>query len=289
MRILTRYILREISSQSLLGLLIFSFVIYIKHLGYVLELVVRHDLPLLKILSLFALPLPAILVLTIPMAVLVGTLIGLSRMAADGEVIAARASGIGLAQFVFPVMLYALLGWGLTAWMSLSLAPRAARELVHLQASLKASQIPYEIRPKVFVEQFPNKLLYLQDVTGARSRWRGVFIADNTQRDAPRVTLAESGILTNNSRSQAPSQTLTLHLEHGVTHETDPEHPEQYSVASFAETDIPIPFGQSGASGPERLAPSLLPLGTLVELTRDPGQRQAALVELNYRLALPVA
>ncbi len=59
MRILTRYILREISSQSLLGLLIFSFVIYIKHLGYVLELVVRHDLPLLKILSLFALPLPA--------------------------------------------------------------------------------------------------------------------------------------------------------------------------------------------------------------------------------------
>ena len=289
MRILTRYILREISSQSLLGLLIFSFVIYIKHLGYVLELVVRHDLPLLKILSLFALPLPAILVLTIPMAVLVGTLIGLSRMAADGEVIAVRASGIGLAQFVFPVMLYALLGWGLTGWMSLSLAPRAARDLVHMQASLKASHIPYELRPKVFVEQFPNKLLYLQDVTGARSRWRGVFIADNTQRDAPQVTLAASGTLTNNSRSQAPSQTLTLHLEHGATHETDPEHPEQYSVASFTETDIPIPLDQSGASGPERLAPSLMPLGALVELTRDPGQRRAALVELNYRLALPVA
>src|SRR5437667_1071071 len=289
MRILTRYILREIASHSLLGLLIFSFVIYIKHLGYVLELVVRHDLPLLKILSVFALPLPAILVLTIPMAVLVGTLIGLSRMAADGEVIAVRASGIGLAQFVLPVMLYALLGWGLAGWMSLSLAPAAGRELVHMQASLKASQIPYEIRPKVFVEQFPNKLLYLQDVTGAHSRWRGVFIADNTQRDAPQVTLAASGTLTNNSRSRAPSQSLTLHLERGATHETDPEHPEQYSVASFTETDIPIPFDQSSATGPERLTPSLMPLGALVELTRDPGQRRAALVELNYRLALPMA
>ncbi|PYV21995.1 MAG: LPS export ABC transporter permease LptF [Acidobacteria bacterium] len=289
MRILTRYILREIASHSLLGLLIFSFVIYIKHLGYVLELVVRHDLLLLKILSVFALPLPAILVLTIPMALLVGTLIGLSRMAADGEVIAVRASGIGLAQFVLPVMLYALLGWGLAGWMSLSLAPAAGRELVHMQASLKASQIPYEIRPKVFVEQFPNKLLYLQDVTGAHSRWRGVFIADNTQRDAPQVTLAASGILTNNSRSRAPSQSLTLHLERGATHETDPEHPEQYSVASFTETDIPIPFDQSSATGPERLTPSLMPLGALVELTRDPGQRRAALVELNYRLALPMA
>src|SRR5437016_9205679 len=145
MRILTRYILREISSQSLLRLLIFSFVIYIKHLGYVLELVVRHDLPLLKILSLFALPLPAILVLTIPMAVLVGTLIGLSRMAADGEVIAVRASGIGMAQFVRPVMIFAVLGWVATSWMSLQMAPRATRKLQQMEAGLKSSQLPYYI------------------------------------------------------------------------------------------------------------------------------------------------
>ncbi|HKS97587.1 MAG TPA: LptF/LptG family permease, partial [Terriglobia bacterium] len=82
MRILTRYILREVFTHSLLGLLIFTFVIYMRHLGYVLGLVVRHGLPLWKTLTLFLLPIPGILVLTIPMAVLVGTLIGLSRMAA---------------------------------------------------------------------------------------------------------------------------------------------------------------------------------------------------------------
>ena len=118
MRILTRYILKEISSHSLLGLLVFTFAIFIPRLGHLLELVVRHSLPLSQMLTLFMLPIPSILVLTVPMAVLVGTLIGLSRMAADGEVIAARASGIGLAQFVRPVLLFAFGGWALTLWMS---------------------------------------------------------------------------------------------------------------------------------------------------------------------------
>ena len=110
-------------------------------------------------LTLFFLPLPGILVLTIPMSVLVGVLIGLSRMAADGEVIAVRASGIGLAQFVRPVITFALLGWAVTSWMSLHLAPRAAGQLHQMEVELKTSQAPYEIRPRIFIEQFPNLLL----------------------------------------------------------------------------------------------------------------------------------
>ncbi len=285
MRILTRYVLREVFAHSMLGLMIFTFVIYIRHLGYVLELIVRHRLPAWKTLSLFLLPIPGILVLTIPMAVLVGTLIGLSRMAADGEVIAARASGIGSAQLVLPVMLYAVIGWGLTGWMSLYLAPQAARELLHTEAQLKASQIPYEVQPRVFIEQFPNLLVYLEDVTGPRSEWHGVFIADSTRRDLPKVTLAESGVLVNNRRGQG----WTLHLERGAEHQIDPQHPEQYSVTSFTNTDIPIPIESAGASGGERLTLPLMPLGVLLAVAANPGQRRAALVELNYRFALPVA
>src|SRR6266404_2820964 len=117
MRILTRYIFKEIFSHSLLGLLIFTFVIFIPHMSHLLELLVRHDLSFPDISTLFLLPIPGIVVLTIPMAVLVGTLIGLSRMAADGEVIAARALGIGLAQIIRPVMAFALFGWAASSWM----------------------------------------------------------------------------------------------------------------------------------------------------------------------------
>ena len=117
MRIFTRYILKEVFSHSLLGLLVFTFVIFIPHISRLLEMVVRHDLPPGNILTLFLLPMPGIIVLTIPMAVLVGILIGLGRMAADGEVVAARAAGVGLSQFLRPVMIFAVLGWATASWI----------------------------------------------------------------------------------------------------------------------------------------------------------------------------
>ncbi len=285
MRILTRYILKEISSHSVLGLVVLTFVIFIRHLGHLLEMVVRHSLPLSDMVTLFMLPVPSILVLTVPMAVLVGTLIGLSRMAADGEVIAARATGIGISQFVRPVLLFAFAGWALTLSMSLFLSPLAGRKLNRMEAGLKASQVPYEIQPRVFIEQFRNLLLYLEDVTGSRSRWRGVFIADTTQHDHVKVTLAESGVLVN----EAANDRLVIHLAHGMTHEIDPQNPLQYSVVSFTDTDIPVPLEQGSASGAESQDPRLLSLRRLVQQTASPRERQAALVEIHYRFAIPVA
>ncbi len=285
MRILTRYILKEISSHALLGLLVFTFVIFVRHVGHLLELVVRHSLPAKSIVELFLLPIPGILVLTIPMSVLVGTLIGLSRMSADGEVIAVRASGIGLGQFVRPVMVFALAGWGIAMWMSLFLAPQSLRKLHRMEQAITTSEVPYEIQPRVFLEQFPNLLLYLQDITGSRSRWRNVFIADTAQRGAPKVTLAESGMLVNDPDSHR----LTLHLERGTTHEIDPEHPERYSIASFTDTDIPIPPARNGGVVSDWRIPPALSLTDLLAARLDPGKRQAARVELHYRFALPIA
>jgi LPS export ABC transporter permease LptF/LPS export ABC transporter permease LptG len=285
MRILTRYILKETFSHSLLGLLVFTFVIFIRQLGNLLELVVRHNVPMNDTATLFLLPIPSILMMTIPLAVMVGTLIGLSRMAADGEVVAARATGIGVSAFIRPVMILALTGWAVTLWMALVIAPQAARKMDRMETGLKASQVPYEIQPRVFIEQFPNRLLYLEDVTGSRSTWRGVFIADMTQHNEVKVTLAESGVLVNEpARSR-----FVLHLEHGTTHDYDSEQPNQYSIASFTNTEIPILVDQGGA-GSERSTPPYLSLKQLWHNVRQPSsEHQPALVELNYRLALPVA
>jgi LPS export ABC transporter permease LptF/LPS export ABC transporter permease LptG len=288
MRILTRYILREISSHFLLGLLVFTFVIFVRQLGSLLELVVRHNVPLRDVATLFLLPVPSILMLTVPMAALVGTLIGLSRMSADGEIIAARAAGVGVSAFVRPVMILAVTGWALALGMALVLAPAAARKMDRMENGLKASQVPYEIQPRVFIEQFPNRLLYLEDVTGARSHWHGVFIADISQQNQIKVTLAERGGLVN----EPDRSRFVLHLEDGTTHDFDPSQPDQYSIAAFTNTEIPILVDQSGSGAWERSTPPYLTATQLwqkVHGTAPSKDRAAALVELNYRLALPAA
>jgi LPS export ABC transporter permease LptF/LPS export ABC transporter permease LptG len=285
MRILTRYILKEIFAHSLLGLLVFTFVIFVRHVGRLMELAVRNNLPATNVLTLFLLPVPSILVLTIPMAVLVGILIGLSRMSADGEVIAARAVGIGTRHFVRPVMVVAVAACAVATYMSLVLAPQSARQLHRLEREIGAGAVTREIQPRIFVEQFPNLLLYIQDVTDAESEWHGVFIADSSDKRSPKVTLAERGRVV----IDRPNQRITFHLERGSTHEIDPDRPEQYSVAQFMETAIPIPIPQRDAGRDEWQAPMALSLSDLRAPTSDPARRLALQVELQYRFALPVA
>jgi len=283
MRILTRYIFKEVFSHSLLGLLVFTFVLYVKPLSHILELVARRNFHASQVAFLFLLPLPSILVITIPMSVLLGTLIGLSRMAADSETIAIRATGIGRSQFVLPVMIFALCGWAMTSGMSLFLAPAAVRTLERSEAALAATQANYDIQPRVFIEQFPHLLLYLNDIASSSGQWRGVFIVDNSKSNEVKVTLAETGHLVNEDESGR----VLLHLDSGATHEFDPHHPQQYSVIAFQNTDIPVV--EPGTSAPQPLTPSMLSPLTLLSDLRASGGNRSAMIELNYRLALPVA
>src|SRR5438309_10433222 len=96
MRILTRYILREVTAHALIGVSIFTFIIYTKELGQILELIVRNSAPLPSAIESFLLIIPEALTITIPAGVLIGILIGLSRLAADSEITAMKASGIGV-------------------------------------------------------------------------------------------------------------------------------------------------------------------------------------------------
>ncbi len=111
MRILTRYILKEIASHALLGVVLFTFIIFMRDLGRLLELIVRNSAPLPSVAEIFLFTLPATFIITLPMGVLVGILVGLSRLAADSEVTAIRASGMGVGMFVRSVAIFAIGAW----------------------------------------------------------------------------------------------------------------------------------------------------------------------------------
>src|ERR1700742_2937815 len=137
MRILTRYILREVTSHALLGGALFTFIIFTRDLGKILEFVVRDSASYSDVARIILYTLPPALTVTIPMAVLVGILLGLSRLAADSEITAMRASGIGVWSFVRIVGLVALAAWGVSLLNTLYLAPKSAATMIGLSDSLK--------------------------------------------------------------------------------------------------------------------------------------------------------
>lgn len=289
MRILTRYILGEVLASALIGIAIFTFVLFTRDLGRILELVVRNSAPLSSALQVLLYTLPVAFTYTIPMGVLVGILIGLSRLAADSEITAMRATGMGIWNFVRILSLFVAGAWGLALLNSLWLAPAAQASLTALQDRLKTSQASFEVQPRVFYEGFPKAVLYVQDVVNAQRTavWKGVFLADLSNPSSPRITLAREGLLI----SESPTS-LRLHLSSGSTHEINPKSVEDYQISTFQETDIPIelPSAEAGASkGQPPLGATPTKALWQQSRTNTAINSRTSGIEFHRRLALPSA
>ena len=180
LRLLGRYIFREIFASAMLGTLLATFVIFLQSVDKLFDVLVRGA-SAKTVLTLFALAVPPLLPLTIPFGMLVGILIGLGRMASDGEIIAMRAAGVSSRKVIAPVLLFATMATGLAAFASLRLTPLSYRESNRIINELIATRLSAEIQPRVFTEDFPNTILYVGDVrTGDPVLWRNVFMADVT-------------------------------------------------------------------------------------------------------------
>ena len=289
MRILTRYILREVLSHAVIGIALFTFVIFMRDVSRILELVVRNSAPIPSVAEIFFLTLPTAFTVTIPMGVLVGILIGLSRMASDSEITVMRASGIGSSYLVRAISIFAIVAWLLALFNSVYVAPRSAAALTNLQNSLKNAQVSFEVQPRVFYEDFKNYVLYIQDSQPSEETalWKNVFLADISTPAAPKITVAQSAIVTNQDKD-----TLRLHLMAGSEQETIPQEAEQYTVTSFDQTDIPIQLPPAdNAINPEVVPAAEIRTSELLQRARtaDPFRSRWYWIEFHRRIALASA
>jgi len=283
MRILDRYIVRELSRHAFLGLVVFTFVFLVPRLVRLMEIYVRHVGSGAQILKLFLCIFPGVFVFTLPMATLIGVLLGLGRMSADSEIIALTSLGIGRRRILFPVGMLALAGGLLTLTMTAWVGPAALRTLHAAEAELASSQISFQVQPRVFDERFPKKVLYVNDVSASGTQWHGVFVAETGGESGSRLTLADSAIVI----AEPKQGKLELHLQGGTIHEFSREDPNRYSVTSFGQSDWPIEVSGLGSAQPRQRG---IPEQSMKELVaqRGAGSREAS-VELHSRLAFPMA
>src|SRR5271165_5808863 len=208
MRILSRAIFREIIGSAALGTVLFTFVLFLHNLDRLFALLVRSSATPLVVAKLFIFAIPSTIPFSLPLGVLVGVLIALSRMSADGEVIAMRAAGVPSVTVSRPVMLFSFLGLIATALATLWITPLTLKLTSDMAKDLAAAQLTTEIQPRIFEEQFPNTVLYVDEVvTGMQVVWHRVLIADVTtpedleaqhkdRGEGPKITVAAEAIAT---------------------------------------------------------------------------------------------
>ena len=204
MGLLFRAIFREVSKSAIFGAVLFTFVLFLQRVGKLFEILVRSSAPPATVAHLFVLAIPFTLSFTMPLGVLVGVLIALSRMSSDGEIIALRAAGVPSRKVIPPVLVFATIAMLITATASLWLTPYSTWRTYKVLNQLVAAELTSEVQPQVFDEGFPNRVLYISDVIpGAISRWRNVFIADTTPVDEQKKT--------DHDRGGGPTVTVAAH------------------------------------------------------------------------------
>jgi LPS export ABC transporter permease LptF/LPS export ABC transporter permease LptG len=283
MRIIDRYIFREVLSHALLGLGIFTFVIFVPQLVQIMNVVARHSGDSRQIALLFLSAFPRVLTFSVPIGVLVGVLIGLGRMSADSELIAMNAAGMGLKRILVPVGALAMLAAGITLCMTVWLGPLSIRTLRSLEERLRSMQASFEVQPRIFNEQFPHLVLYVQDIPAAAMNWHGVFLAESDGGDVSRLTLAEEAIVVAD-RNQGK---LQLYLHNGSVHQSQTQGPEHYGLSAFGERDLAVAVGGNGAAQAPGVLNSERPLGQLLA-DRGPKARESR-AEFHRRFAFPAA
>jgi LPS export ABC transporter permease LptF/LPS export ABC transporter permease LptG len=284
MRLLDRYIGREVAAHAVLGLAIFTFVFFVPQLVRLMELVVRHSGGIGMVMLLFLCTLPPVLIFTIPMAVLVGVLIGLGRLSSDSEIVALHASGISLRRLLVPIGFVAAISAAAALTITFWVSPASLRTLRRLEVRILASQASFAVQPRVFDERFPHFVLYVQDASAAATQWQGVFLASTGGPNGASVTVAKDAQVV----SEDEGDRVELHLGPGSTHQYDPRYPERYNVTTFGENDLAVDISGSVASSRSSgLTVSEKPVSALLA-DKGPDWRDAR-VEFNNRIAFPIA
>jgi LPS export ABC transporter permease LptG/LPS export ABC transporter permease LptF len=239
LRILDRYVIREVVAPFLMALALFTFILLVDPLMREAQRLIEKGVGAVTILRILATLMPSALGVTIPVSVLVGLLIGLGRLSADREAVALQACGVSLTRLLRPVAVCALAACAVTAYVMIWAMPAGNRHYQSILADIVAARIETEIKPRVFFEDFPNLTFYARDVLSAGAGWRDVFVADRRNADRPQFLVAARGRLIIDQKARR----VDLTLWDGSSHRADLADPSKYEVQRFATQTIALDPG----------------------------------------------
>lgn len=288
-RTLTAYIISEVLPPFLLGLAAFTLMLLVARILRLVELVVTRGVPFLQIGKLFALILPTFLEMTVPMALLLGIFLGLGRLSGDHELLALKASGISPTQILLPIGTIALFISLITLLLTTLVRPAANLALKKELYNIAKNHVGTALREKVFNDDFPQVLIYVEDVVPPGDTSQGVLIVDRRNQARENIIFAKVALIL----SDEESKTINLKLFDGAIYEREKKRPS-FSQTRFNTYDFKLDLEEAFSPirkkerGPKEM--SLRRLGKAIQLKEEQGLSPTAeRIELHQRFSFAFA
>ncbi len=174
--LISKYLVQAILPYFVFSWLVLSVILFVQQAGRFSDIFFSANIPVNLIWQLTVALVPNVIAFTCPMAMLVGTIIGLSKMQGDSELTAIRAAGVGNLQVVVPIV---ILGIALSVFafiVNIRGVPMAAALVrsVALQTSIRKLESPIE--PGVFNSEVAGYTIYVKDGDLEAGTWKSLFI-----------------------------------------------------------------------------------------------------------------
>ncbi len=287
MTVLDRYLAREILLPFAAGAIFLTQVLLATQLLGQGEVLFGSGVSALDLAAVAAALTPHFLGFVLPVAFLLGGVLGVGRLTEDRELVALGAAGISPLRLVKMPLLLGLAASAVALWLSMDVEPRGLKEARARIDQIVKKNVSSDVRSGVFYEDIPTLTLYAEQAGGGR--WRHVLIADRSDPRGLVLSLAQGGRL----EPAGPGDAMRLVLERGELHREEPAG--EYLVGRFARATVAVALGSAlgeknhlGATTFEATPAEMMALVRAAEATGDVEEARRWRRFLFRRVAGPV-
>ena len=234
MKILEKYILKENFKPFVVSLIVSTFVMLFDYILDLLNLIIEKGLDVVTIITIFGLSLPFMLALTVPMAVLLASIMSFGRLTVDNELVAFKSCGINIYSLLKPTVIAATLLSIFMFFFNNVILPETNHKLKNMMIKANYRRPVTAIKPGVFTTMKKYTIYAKERIDDVLL---GIVIYNREESKFPAMITAEQGkiFLSNGGNS------LKAILTNGQMHERDKKNPDLYSIRTFKTFTLNLP------------------------------------------------
>jgi lipopolysaccharide export system permease protein len=227
MRILRDYILKEFFHSFTLSIVVFTFVLLVGNIIQLADLVINKGVNFLSVMKLFFYLVPWLLSFTLPVAALTAVILTFGRFSSDGELVAMKASGIGLARVSFPVIMLGIIFSFLAFFLNDQVSPNASFASRRVIKEIGIRSPTAALEEGTFIRGFENYVIFIHEIKG--NNLKNIRIYQPQDGKPTRTIIAERGEI----NSYPAKNLVELKLYNGTSEEPSPTDPESFYKLNF--------------------------------------------------------
>jgi lipopolysaccharide export system permease protein len=282
------YVLKEVLHLFFIGLMTLTIILLMDKIFKLIELIVNRGTSLIHILRLLMFIAPSFLVFTIPMSILLATLLSFGRLSSDNEITAFKASGVSLYQLFWPVIYLAVLAYFVTTFLVLYGLPWGNRGFINTLYVIAQTKADIDIKERVFNDDFEDLVLYVDKVPTQGRKMEGILIHDEREKGKPNTIFSTEGYLFNDPKSKE----VILRLIQGEIHRFELKT-QTYHKIRFETYDLKFELAKTFEAIENKLKEkemSIEEIEAKIDKMKKEGKDTASQeVEFHKRFSIPFA